>query len=60
MASFYPNRRTFLRESLCGFGGLALASLMHDEAVRANPLAPRPPHRPDPKAKSVIFRCSIV
>src|SRR5882724_5844275 len=55
MMPAYPNRRTFLRDSLCGFGGLALASLLHDETVRANPLAPRPAHRPNPKAKAVIF-----
>jgi hypothetical protein len=51
----YPNRRAFLNESLCGMGSLALASLMHEEAARANPLSPRPAHRPDPKAKAVIF-----
>jgi hypothetical protein len=39
-------------------GSLALWSMLHDEAVRAapaDPLAPRPPHRRDAKAKSVIF-----
>jgi hypothetical protein len=51
----YPNRRAFLRDSLCGFGGLALASLLRDDVVRANPLLPRPPHRPEAKAKAVIF-----
>ncbi len=50
-----PSRRSFLRDSFSGFGTLALASLLHDDAVRANPLSPRPPHRPDPKAKAVIF-----
>src|SRR5947209_828994 len=49
------NRRDFLRTACCGMGGLALASLLHDDIARANPLAPRRPHRPDPKAKAVIF-----
>jgi hypothetical protein len=51
-------RRQFLRDSFCGFGSLALAALMQEEQVRSaqgNPLAPRPPHRPDAKAKAVIF-----
>src|SRR3954447_2097512 len=51
----FPSRRSFLRNSFSGFGTLALASLLHRDALRANPLAPRPPHRPDPKAKAVIF-----
>src|SRR5262247_1230643 len=54
----HPNRRAFLRDSFCGFGGLALLSLLHEEAVRAapvDPLAPKPPHLANPKAKSVIF-----
>src|SRR5438034_11532565 len=50
-----PNRREFLRTACCGIGGLALASLLHDDIVRGNPLAPRRPHRADPKAKAVIF-----
>src|SRR5579884_2957106 len=50
------NRRAFLRDSFCGFGSLALLSLLHEDAVRAaDPLAPKPPHLPNPKAKSVIF-----
>jgi hypothetical protein len=51
------NRRQFLRDSCCGLGGLALASLMHDEQVRAAPggsLAVKPTHFPA-RAKSVIF-----
>jgi hypothetical protein len=51
-------RRAFLRTSFCGFGSLALLSLLHDEQFRAapaDPLAPRPPHRPNAKAKAVIF-----
>jgi hypothetical protein len=52
------DRRAFLRDSFCGFGSLALLSLLHEDAVRAapvDPLAPKPPHLPNPKAKSVIF-----
>ncbi|MCI0358915.1 MAG: DUF1501 domain-containing protein [Planctomycetaceae bacterium] len=51
------NRREFIRDAFCGFGGLALASLVHEEQLRAgtaNPLAPKPPHAA-PKARSVIF-----
>src|SRR4051812_48334475 len=50
-------RREFVRDAFCGFGGLALASLLQREEARAgagNPLAPRPPHLP-PRADSVIF-----
>jgi hypothetical protein len=50
-------RREFLRQSCCGFGGLALAA-MAGEAVpaasAATPLAARAPHLPA-KARSVIF-----
>lgn len=49
-----PSRRSFLQSACCGMGSLALAALMHEERVRANPLAPRPPHRPA-KARAVIF-----
>src|SRR5262249_22086077 len=43
-----------------GFGSLALAALLRDERLDAatsgsNPLAPRPPHWPQAKARSVIF-----
>ncbi len=51
------NRREFIRDSLTGFGGLALASLLHKDEARAgiaNLLAPKPPHR-QAKARSVIF-----
>src|SRR5213596_2254326 len=53
-------RRDFLRNTFCGFGSLALASILRDERLRAadsgaNPLAPRPPHWPQAKARSVIF-----
>ena len=50
-------RREFFRDAFCGFGGLALASLLHQESIAAavpNPLAPKPPHHA-PKARSVIF-----
>jgi hypothetical protein len=53
-----PSRRDFLRDSFCGFGSLALLSLLNDEHLRAapsDPLAPRPSHLPNPKAKAVIF-----
>lgn len=49
------DRREFLRDAFNGFGGLALASMLHQEQLRAaGPLAPRAPHRPS-KAKAVIF-----
>src|SRR5438105_41087 len=48
-------RREFIRDAFCGFGGIALASLLRDEQARANPLAPKTPHRPHRKARSVIF-----
>lgn len=50
-------RREFVREACCGFGGLALASLLHDEQVRAastNPLAAKQPHV-EAKATSTVF-----
>src|SRR2546421_5671302 len=51
-------RRDFLRDSFCGLGSLALLALLDEERARASaadPLAPRPPHRPNPKARAVIF-----
>src|SRR4051812_34033484 len=51
------NRREFIRDGLCGFGSIALASLLHQQEVRAGaikPLAARPGHAAG-KAKSVIF-----
>jgi hypothetical protein len=51
-------RREFVRDAFCGFGGLALASLLNQEQARsgeANPLAAKPPHFAA-KAKSVIFQ----
>jgi hypothetical protein len=53
-----PDRRAFLRDAFCGFGTLALTSLLHQDALRAaavNPLAPKVPHLPESKAKAVIF-----
>src|SRR5262245_22198040 len=52
------SRRDFLRNSFCGFGSLALLSLLHEEQLRAtptDPLAPREPHLPNPPARAVIF-----
>jgi Protein of unknown function (DUF1501) len=60
MSNHFPitrTRRDFFRDAFCGFGGLALASLLRDEQVRAapvNPLAPKPPHLPA-RARAVIF-----
>lgn len=51
-------RRDFLRDSLGGLGSLALLSLLCEEQARSaprDPLAPKPPHRPQAKAKAVIF-----
>lgn len=51
------NRREFLTDCFCGFGGLAFTSLMaqqHAQAARYNPLAPKAPHF-DAKAKAMIF-----
>ena len=48
-----PSRRRFLQESGLGFGSLALASLLHQEAG-ANPLEARPPHFPC-RVKSIIW-----
>ncbi len=49
-------RREFFRDSFCGFGSVALASLLHQQTARAaaHPLAARKPHQ-RAKAKSVIF-----
>src|SRR5882724_6713970 len=50
-------RRDLLRTLACGFGGIALAGLLQENAgadPRANPLAPRLPHFAA-KAKRVIF-----
>jgi len=52
-------RREFIQDAFCGFGSIALASMLHQQQLRAddgviNPLAPKPAHL-TPKAKSVIF-----
>ena len=56
MSVSYLSRREWLTRTANGFGGLALAATLADEArgMSADPLAPRAPHRP-PKAKSMIF-----
>src|SRR5436309_12050812 len=54
------SRREFICQSAGGFGGMALAFLLHRDILRAdaakiiNPLPPRKPHTAA-KAKSVIF-----
>ncbi len=50
------NRREFISDAFCGFGGLALTHMLAAEQARAasNPLAARAPHKAA-KAKSVIF-----
>ena len=49
-------RRDMLRTCGCGFGGLALSSLLQQDLLAAqdNPLAPRAPHFA-PRAKRIIF-----
>jgi hypothetical protein len=50
-------RRELLCRAAGGFGAIALAGLLHDleaRAAPADPLAPRPPHRPA-RARRVIF-----
>src|ERR1700722_4180066 len=50
-------RREFVRDAFCGFGGLAVASMLQEEQARGgsvDPLAVKPPHLAA-KAKSVIF-----
>src|SRR5262245_19288159 len=50
-------RREFVRDAFCGFGGLALASLLAQDEARAassNPLAARSPNFPA-KPQAVIF-----
>lgn len=56
-----PSRRQFLQDAGLGFGSLALASMLHQDAganavssLGANPLAKRPAHLA-PKVKSVIW-----
>lgn len=48
-------RRQLLQRAACGFGSVALAGLLGEQAAaRTNPLAPKPPHFA-PRAKRVIF-----
>jgi hypothetical protein len=50
-------RREFVRDAFCGFGGLALADMLHQERARAgeaDPLVPKSPHLPA-RARAVIF-----
>ena len=50
-----PTRRDFLRDSFCGIGSLALASLMAEERSRAgggNPREAKPPHDPGGKGEA--------
>jgi hypothetical protein len=52
-----PSRRAFVRDAFCGFGGLALASLLQREHVRAKgtgSLGSKLPHHAA-KARAVIF-----
>ena len=52
------NRREFITDAFCGFGSIALASMLEKQlsAASVNPLAPKSPHNKDKaKAKSVIF-----
>ncbi|MBC7818300.1 MAG: DUF1501 domain-containing protein [Planctomycetaceae bacterium] len=48
-----PSRRRFLQDTGLGFGSLALASMLQEDAI-ANPLAQKQPHFAA-KAKSVIW-----
>ena len=56
--SLLPSRRQFLQRSGLGFGSLALASMLRDQAIAApaqlNPLALRSPEFA-PRAKSIIW-----
>lgn len=53
---YYPNRREALKQSAVGFGSIALANLLADQAKAAviDPLAAKLPHF-TPKAKRMIF-----
>ncbi len=51
------SRREFFRDGCCGFGGLALAALAHQEQARAavgNPLQQKAPHHAS-KAQATVF-----
>ena len=47
------SRRWFLQECGIGLGSIALADLLREESLAAEPLAPKKPHFP-PRAKNVI------
>ena len=49
-----PSRRDFLHHSAVGLGGIALTSLLTQDAARAGTLSPKPQHHAA-KAKSCIF-----
>ncbi len=51
------NRREFIHDAFCGFGSIAMASMLQRDPLLAagpNPLAPQAAHH-DAKAKAVIF-----
>lgn len=52
-------RRELLRDTCCGMGYLAARAMAGEGSLQAasreDPLAPKPPHAPNPKAKAVIF-----
>jgi len=50
-------RRQFLRNSFCGFGGIALTSILHDEAAQSHTTSPLSVRQPSiqPRARNVIF-----
>ena len=55
----FPYRRRWLRSATQGFGGLALAAMLGENAPaagRSSPFAPKRPHFPA-RAKRVIFLC---
>jgi len=51
------HRRQFLRNSFCGFGGIALTSMLHDEAAQSHAASPLSARQPpiQPAARNVIF-----
>jgi hypothetical protein len=54
----FKSRREILQDAYCGFGALAMSSLLAADSRRAhaaNPLAAKPPHDSSAKGKSVIF-----
>jgi hypothetical protein len=49
------SRRQWLRSTACGFGSLALASLLNDDKARASDSEPNPAPHFTPRAKRMIF-----